>query len=233
MVSDLTNIAAVVERARASFEASLAASGVSPEDHDAAVLAEAQRQREEQRRQLDLETRRAVLERVGGRITDEARAALLRGAAEPTPAMRAVEEWLSSPRWPALVLVGGVGTGKTVAGISALFRVPGDLVHARELARRHDPWGEDRQGGVRPLDLRHRLLVLDDLGTERLEDPRFIPALEDLVDARQGGGLRTLITTNLRKEELRSRYGHRVADRLNAIASGVRLTSDSMRRRSA
>lgn len=232
MSSDPTGILAMVAKLQATYEAQREARGLTPEEFDAEILTEETRQLEERRKQLERETRRAIADQHGSRMPDEARLAFLAGRLALTPSLDAVSRWLDGSRTPVLILVGGVGAGKTLAALEALVRVPGDMVHARELARRYDPWGDDRNGNVRPLDLRHRLIVLDDLGTERA-DPRFQPALEDLVDFRQGNGLRTLITTNVSAGDIRRLYGDRVADRLNAIAKAVRLDTDSMRRRPA
>lgn len=226
MSSDL-GIEAMIERLRATYEARLAESGLTPEQHEAAILAAEDRARIESAHQAESEARRSVVERFGNRLSDRARQALLDGSLLPTPALDAVSRWLAARQRPVLVLTGGVGAGKTLAALWALTRVPGDLVPARELARRHDPWGEDRQAGVKPLDLRHRLLVLDDLGTER-EDARFMPALEDVLDSRQSG-VRTLITTNIKPKDIRARYGDRFADRLREVATSVQVETQSMR----
>lgn len=191
-----------VERARRAHEQALAEAGITEEQHEANVLAEEKRAREEQRARMEQEARSDLLDRMRGRITDDVAKRIATGTLADTASLQAVRAWLAAPK-PMLVLTGGVGTGKTVAALWGLTQVRGDLVYARDLARRHEVWGSDRDYGVRPIDLRHRLIVLDDLGTEATEDRRFAPALDELIDSRQGGGLRTIITTNLEAPEIR------------------------------
>lgn len=171
--------------------------------------------------------------------------AILDGTIEATPAVVAVRSFCEdSVELPFLVLSGGVGTGKTVAALAELVRRdPSEVayVHATELARRYEPWREDRERGVEAIDLGVRLLVLDDLGTERGDDPRFAEALGRIIDKRLGPGVTasgelyrrvTIITTNLAPKEIGPKYaaiGGRIADRFRGDARSVLLTGDSMR----
>lgn len=57
------------------------------------------------------------------------------------------------------------------------------------------------------------LVVLDDLGREKLSE-WVIDQLYDLLEARLTGGLRTIITTNLSRDQLVKRYGDPVTIRI-------------------
>jgi DNA replication protein DnaC len=160
-----------------------------------------------------------------------------RGDLQDTRALQAARRWAESMEPPILVLCGDPGTGKTVAAAWAALNVTirnvagcrycTAIVHAPELARRMDPWG-DEAANVERLDPRYRgLIVLDDLGCEMPTD-RWQEQFQRFINARQAFG-RTVITTNLNKADIRPRYGDRVADRLNDTAAAVELTGQSLR----
>ncbi len=58
------------------------------------------------------------------------------------------------------------------------------------------------------------LLLIDDLGTEPMMENVTIPYIYNLINERQQKNLHTVITTNLSKDELKSRYTERIASRL-------------------
>lgn len=153
------------------------------------------------------------------------------GRLDETVGIRAVDRWLSSPGdAPCLVLLGGTGSGKTIAALHAIRRLEGArFVRAPELGGAVRPTLDERKLGQEELDPRRvRLLVIDDLGAEQLT-PRFEQALFLAIDARQDLSRRTIITSNLGKGDFRGRYDSRVIDRLNAIARVVSLGGDSLR----
>ena len=235
-----------VERMKASHAARAASMGLTVEELDAQLAREeaerAERNREWEAKQRELREkerieraakfRQSVALGFEGRIRDDVRDRIASDTLDMSgEAGATIVSWWDAAEKPVLILSGGTGTGKSVAAVEMLARHGGSFVHARDLARRHDPWKEDRADGVTKIDVESRgLLVLDDLGTERLEDPRFLAALEDLLDARQSVTRRTLITTNLSPAQFRERYKERFADRLNGIAKAVTLTGGSMRR---
>lgn len=174
-----------------------------------------------------------------------------------TEATRHARRWYTGPE-AALVLCGGVGTGKSTAAalvayeaeLAALlgraqhvthldreergkrfaaFGPSVDVVAATMLGRRFDPWKQDADAGVVPLATGCALLVLDDLGTEAPGDRRFTDALFQIVDTRSER--KTLITTNVARADIRPRYGDRIADRLNHIGRAVEIKGASMRRK--
>lgn len=160
------------------------------------------------------------------------------------PAYTQVRRWLLDPASkPILVLASGTGVGKTVACAWALAHMGGEYVRAVELAKRHEPYRAEAE----PLVMApHALLVLDDLGTETKSadgkrDRRFLPALYDLVDQRQGAirrgarwqKRRTLIATNVGMDAFRDAkiYGEeRIRSRLRQSAQWVSIQGTDGRR---
>src|SRR5882757_7087206 len=132
---------------------------------------------------------------------------LVAGAIEPSDAREATGE-----TFDLLVLSGGPGTGKTLAACEWLRDVKrgGWFVTAALLARypRYDA------KAMHDL-LTCRALVVDDLGCEYMDDKgNFMAVLDEVINARYGERLPTLITTNLNADAFKERYGSRIADRI-------------------
>lgn len=161
--------------------------------------------------------------------------AIYDGKLEQDNGILAVDRWLESENGPpCLVLLGGTGAGKTVAALHAMRKVEWSrFVRAPELGAHVRPTIDERRIGQREMDPRRMsLLVLDDLGAEQLT-PRFAEALFLTIDARQDVRRRTIITSNLGKEDFRPRYDSRVVDRLNSIARVISLGGQSRRQQRA
>ena len=157
---------------------------------------------------------------------------------EETAGVAAVRAWVSaagnaSPfrtplvEKPWLVLIGGVGSGKSFAAGYA-FRELGSrwttFAAAPRLAAKIDPWqGEDRSERVNA----DSVLVLDDLGTEKDANGRFGEAFLRVLNARADYPL--IITSNLPKAEWRKRYDERAISRLNHRARVVEIATKSLR----
>lgn len=131
-----------------------------------------------------------------------------------TKAMSHVRRWIESGT-PALVLLGGIGSGKSAAAAWSLLRLRaqdcGLFVGAAKLARMSKFDGE----WDRVLEIPR--LVVDDLGVEARSDFSQERVFE-LVNARIDGRLRTVFTSNLGADALKARYGQRVESRLRAGA---------------
>ena len=179
------------------------------------------------------------------------------GGVKKTPAVETVETWLKG-ELKALVLLGGVGCGKSLAAAWAIannlvayevFRYrTGDLptdwrfrsaffVQAQDLA-----WPRDAFEDTLPVLKRAKncsLLVVDDCGTENGDGERGLDAV--LRVRLDGEGRRTILTSNLPEGSektkpatgFRGRYGRRLLSRILgsgriAICAGPDLRQVSM-----
>lgn len=146
-------------------------------------------------------------------------------------AREAAAAFMADPRLLFLRLMGKSGTGKTLAAAHALmasgqtsvadrsfdraswgwrWRTHGLLITAPDLSH-VPPFGEETVERLRQL-ASVPLLVLDDLGRERLT---VVKVLDDLVDLRMRRRLKTIITTNLDEDAFRTKYDARTVDRLS------------------
>lgn len=138
--------------------------------------------------------------------------------------------WLATGTQTWLVLVGGKGTGKSVAatwavreackrGDSAFFR------RASEVARLSTfDAGADELTRLRKC----ALLVVDDLGTENLT-AHAQGLFFEIFDVRHENHLRTIITSNVGRQQLKERLGERLTDRLKSDGRIIELHGESKR----
>lgn len=197
--------------------------GVSPEkldeirEHERLVAERAERR----------ERRRRRARKVGARLTAADLEILASRSLRSTTALKHVSRWLNSDE-RFLVLCGGKGTGKTVAGAWAALECGGEVVPSSQLGKRIDPWRHELEDGARRLRMSLPLIVLDDLGTESKSDGRFAEAFFELIDQRQAEG-KTMITSNLTRDGLRERYDARVLDRIEHQGRIVEVAGESLR----
>ena len=132
-----------------------------------------------------------------------------------------------------LLLMGGVGTGKT-----HFFRTMGD-VRARHGMARPVIYPMMDTVGRKVDEVRefftataNREVVLDDIGAEPTfnEYGNRWDILPWLLEMRMAAPGRTHFTTNLSPAELERRYGARTVDRLHEMAASVAYTGKSNRR---
>jgi DNA replication protein DnaC len=161
--------------------------------------------------------------------------------------MRAARRYLlpDEQRW--LVLLGGAGSGKTLAAAWVLgewlaahaqWTAPsgaqvadiGLFANAGEFSGMADFNANDRAWFERLAKC--GLLVLDDLGAERLGEME-LGMVQRLLMSRHAKGLRTVITSNLDAAKLAERYGDRVVDRMREVARVVDAGSVSLRKKPA
>lgn len=145
-----------------------------------------------------------------------------------------IAEWLTGNHSKfGLMLCGGCGNGKTTF-VKAFQRILNNfdfkvdesserysirIVNARDLARLcKEDYYEWRNLSYK------RMLAIDDFGTEPLEVMDYgnvLYPITDLLTTRYDRHLFTILTTNLTPQEIRPRYGDRIADRLNEMMCKV------------
>jgi len=154
-----------------------------------------------------------------------------------------IAEWLTGDHSKfGLMLCGGCGNGKTTfvkafQQILNKFEIKVDddyserysirIVNARDLGRLckedYDEW--------RDISYK-RMLAIDDFGTEPLEVMDYgniLYPITDLLTTRYDRHLFTILTTNLTPQEIRPRYGDRIADRLNEMMGKVIFANSTYR----
>ena len=203
------------------------------------LVAEAEKAEKERRALWQAEVRAKAIAKTGvpHRVTE-----LIASMTETEP-VKAVETFLAG-RKALLFLSGPPGCGKTLAachGLLSHIRIVDDgyeLPEARRVGR-----------FVKALDLVRAgtyddafwtrlkatpFLVVDDLGTEPLDDKGWALAnIAALIDARYDSTAKTVITTNLDAGQFKARYGAsdggRLVDRLRESAEFVQFDGASMR----
>ncbi len=117
-----------------------------------------------------------------------------------------------------LIFMGGTGLGKThlstsVArevislGYDVVYETAQNIISAFEA----DKYSRGDGSSKRYLDC--ELLIVDDLGAEA-HGQNNVPFLYSLINDRMNTGKKTVISTNLSANEIRSRYGDRILSRL-------------------
>lgn len=152
-------------------------------------------------------------------------------------------EWLTSDdRQFGLLICGRCGNGKTtlmkaictVVNILGLKDAYGEdwcvtQVSAKELAR----MSKQRESGERYRSLmKARMLALDDMGFEPgevLDYGNVVNPVVDLMEHRYEEQLFTIATTNLTPEQVKEKYGERIADRFNEMMRKIIFTNGSFR----
>lgn len=139
-----------------------------------------------------------------------------------------------------VLLLGGVGTGKTYLaacmaselekrGYGCLFL---SAFRFNDLCLKyHTSFDAGRADGLNAL-LDADLLVIDDLGTESVLRNVTLEYLYTVINERMSAGRHTVITTNLTPEALEARYGERTVSRLFAerVCLTVALNGKDLRR---
>lgn len=145
-----------------------------------------------------------------------------------------------------LLLAGPTGTGKTSLGkVVFLSRLKagqiGSWVKFTELVERVKATYSDHYDGpskiaIRDMLMYARFLMLDELGSLTQQGLYFedlIQFLYQIIDHRLAKRLPTLITTNLREDELLKQFGAPVASRLAGLCHGVLVRAGDFRRKGA
>ena len=158
-------------------------------------------------------------------------------------AVNRIKKYLEEKLWrkgKGLILIGGVGTGKTHLAsaivhelakqdIFVLFIfVPDFLDELRETYEENYEDDEDKFELVKNA----RVLVLDDLGTERITDWTR-EKITQLINYRYSNALPTIITTNLTTQELGARIGERALSRLLGMSEIIPILGEDWRVKNA
>lgn len=149
-------------------------------------------------------------------------------------------KWLGSSQKFGLVLYGNVGSGKTMLLNSLtqlFFRTGCFMPHiisttAAELQR---CFVQDQSAeGFYGVAKNSKILLLDDLGCEPenciIYGTSYHP-ISEIIYHRYRNQLTTILTTNLTDNELASRYGPRIMDRLEESFDFIAYTNPSYRKR--
>lgn len=209
----IESIADAVERARRDVEA-MSPGATATADETA------------QERRLDRSSR---LKNSGIMLSPRSVRAVVRAEPSDTHALEIVHEWLG--RGPAatsvLVLLGGVGCGKTTAAAWALAELGGSALLGDEVSRLvRSNWSADVDRLASALRS-SALLVVDDLGTSQDAERDAQRALYAIVNARQG--LPTIITTNKSPEGFREFCEERTTSRLREVGKAVWCKGEDLR----
>jgi DNA replication protein DnaC len=171
------------------------------------------------------------------RLPSQYRAAVLPQTEWAKDALRWLTEFRLATRRgqvaPSLLIMGPVGTGKTwtACALARLLLVedtlPCTVVTVQDMIDSVKP----AQGGLDVDMLQYEttpLLVLDDLGAERLTEWAG-DQLQRLAHTRSHNGRPIIVTTNLSGAEIRARYTPRLIERLFGGARLVTIDGDSRR----
>lgn len=133
------------------------------------------------------------------------------------------------------MLIGPVGTMKTTMAVAVLR----DLIEREPnqgyfipMVSLLDQLNEERDSRSHILEdrIRHtRLLVLDDLGAE-YDHAWVVAKIDSIVTERYNRMKSTIVTSNLRRDEIRDRYQMRIFDRLKSTNKLITFAGKSLRR---
>jgi DNA replication protein DnaC len=142
------------------------------------------------------------------------------------PDYKLITDWLGDNKGKGLFLYGNVGTGKTFI---TRYVIPAILLKYKRLIVSAFDMTEVNASPDNVLS--KRLISLDDLGTEeayiKFGEKRMV--IYEIVDAAEKYGKLLLITSNLSFDELVSKYGSRVFDRLVETTTLIEFKGESFR----
>lgn len=155
------------------------------------------------------------------------------------PLVTTVQAWACDPVRPGLLLAGRYGVGKTGLAISALrertalthcdalfVATPDLLDRIRETYNRERGDGSPAESQVMDAIKSITLLVLDDLGAERVTD-WVAEKLFALLNHRHNYELATIVTSNLAEGEMTTHLGQRISQRLAEMCQVLRFPDNA------
>lgn len=135
--------------------------------------------------------------------------------------------WLTDNQGKGLFMYGSVGQGKTVFG---RFVIPSILLGVKRLVV--SSWDvSDMSKNIDSIK-KKKIASLDDIGTEAtvFDYGNKREAFAEIIDNAEKTGQILIITSNLGKDALNSRYGDRVFDRLLKTTKRVVFEGKSLRK---
>lgn len=134
-----------------------------------------------------------------------------------------------------LIVVGGVGTGKTHLACAYLLKLCKNNIYARYTTEysfadlftlRHSRDAQTARDANLAIDhsKNYKLLVVDEVGKRELTKNQKIE-IDELISERYNNQLRTIFISNLSKDDFMSRIGDRAVDRLRE--NGAKVVSMS------
>lgn len=144
----------------------------------------------------------------------------------------AVATWLTDPTYSGLYMCGVVGCGKTtlMKAVGIVINNIGDVTDGKYFFRSMTAKEAMKLSCDGSQD--NMILAIDDLGTEPVEVVEYgnvTTPLKDLLYYRYEHRLRTIITTNMKPEEIKERYGKRISDRMKEEYVKVAFENGSFR----
>ncbi|MEG1644021.1 MAG: hypothetical protein RR293_07760 [Bacteroidales bacterium] len=142
------------------------------------------------------------------------------------PAYKEIAEWLSDNKGKGLIMEGECGLGKSLLGKLIL---PTILFHyCNKIVGVYDT--NFLNANIDEV-LKECIISLDDIGTEDVSvnygNRRL--AFAELMDEAEKTGKLVIISTNLTADEIASKYGERVRDRIRACCKRVTFKGKSNR----
>lgn len=216
----------------------------TPEGRDAAMEAYREELRKAAARREGGPTPQQVRERLGEAGVPAYVLNNLDKPLQPLPALKAARQFVRDREAVFLSLMGSVGTGKTTAAAlvlrEAVRAFPWDKLPSGSGVMR-EPCrfvAASRFTGLSAFDegdkeffercLRVPLLCVDDFG----EEPTMFgkARVAELLNERHAHLRRTIVTSNAKPDEITTRYGDKLADRLREGAVGLVLEGPSLRK---
>lgn len=147
-------------------------------------------------------------------------------AFQKLPEYDKVAEWLQNNDGRGLFMYGNCGRGKSLL---SRFVLPAIILkYCRKIVAVYDM--NEVNANIDEV-LKKKIISLDDIGTES-ESVKFGErrmAFSEIMDAAEKHGKLLILTTNLTQEEIRSRYGDRVLDRIISTTKRVAFNGKSLR----
>lgn len=185
--------------------------------------------------------RREILERrvtdlLSGRLAEFRDAQLEDIEGPPGEYLRPWVKTWPHPKHRNIILGGPTGAGKTHASVAVMRAavnagLTAHLVGYSEYLTALRPDGEVQHWRVRREAQEPWLLVIDDLGVELNAQASEAARREmvDLMTVRNGAQLVTVVTTNLKPEQVKFVFGERFFSRLSQDSAGLRMIRDDRR----